>query len=346
MAKARVLRRMDSRRSSSSFSAAANTDNDASASAYLFQHVRSVSETAKAEAVTISNTNHADGPPSSSLSKSNNLKDENQKLQQKRPKNTKTRRQKLNNVVGRSVLPKLKKNLAGIITSTSRSNPSSLPASSASSSSSSPSGDVDTSFTTQESSDSAASSAPAPAADTADIILLFDHSDEVEVDDQSFATSGTTGDVTTATGATALVGNLTGGNDNGRAVLSAILDISANMSGDDNSHDDFDEDFDEDDPIIIAGSAVTIDYVYQNGTGSAPTARLPSPTGSIFPRTTPKAAGGSTASWQPSSPNGIHPARPITQVLYGKESEPKKVGILDRLFSCGGGCDAYSIYDM
>ena len=115
---------------------------------------------------------------------------------------------------------------------------------------------------------------------------------------------------------------------------------------DDNScDDDFDDDFDEDDPIIVAGSAVTIDYVYQTGTGSAPT-RLPSPTGSIFPRTTPKAAGGSTASWQPSPPNGISPARPITQVLDGKESEPKRVGILDRLFSCGGGCDAYSIYDV
>ena len=133
MTKTRMLGRMG--RTSSSFpSAAADADNDASTvSAYLFQHVRSVSETAKAEAVAISNTSNADDPPPSSLSKPSKLMDEKHKLlQQKRPKNTKTRRQKLNTVVGRGVLPKLKKNLAGIITSARSSNPSSMPTSPAS----------------------------------------------------------------------------------------------------------------------------------------------------------------------------------------------------------------------
>lgn len=326
MTKMRMLGRMG--RTSSSFPSAAADDTDASA--YLFQHVRSVSETAKAEAVAISNTSNADDPSPLSSSKPSKLMDEKHKLlQQKRPKNTKTRRQKLNTVVRRSVLPKLKKNLAGIITSTRSSNPSSMPTPSASLALSSSSGDVDTSLSTQESSDSAVSGAAA-----ADIILLFDHSDEVEVDDQSFATSGTTGDVTTATGATAQVGNLT--NDPGMNVLSAILDVSAvNMSwddrhgSDDNScdddDDDLDDDFDDDDDlIIIAGSAVTIDYVYQT---SSPT-RLPSPTGSMFvPRT----------------------ANANRERNLNQRQQPTEGGILDRFFdrfSCGGGCGAYSIYDM
>lgn len=320
MAKTRMLGRMGRSRTSSSFPSAAADDTDASA--YLFQHVRSVSETAKAEAVAISNTSNADDPPPSSLSKPSKLMDEKHKLlQQKRPKNTKTRRQKLNTVVGRGVLPKLKKNLAGIITSTrtSSSNPSSMPTSSASSSLPPSSGDVDTSLSTQESSDSAVSGAAA-----ANIILLFDHSDEVGVDDQSFATSGTTGDVTTATGATAQVGNLT--NDPGMNVLSAILDVSSvNMSWDDrHGSDDNSCDDDDDDLIIIAGSAVTIDYVYQT---SSPT-RLPSPTGSMFvPRT----------------------ANANRERNLNQRQQPTEGGILDRFFdrfSCGGGCGAYSSYDM
>ena len=315
MAKTRMLGRMG--RTSSSFPSAAADDTDASA--YLF--LRSVSETAKAEAVAISNTSNADDPPPSSLSKPSKLMDEKHKLlQQKRPKNTKTRRQKLNTVVGRGVLPKLKKNLAGIITSTrtSSSNPSSMPISSASSSLPSSSGDVDTSLSTQESSDSAVSGAAA-----ADIILVFDHSDEVGVDDQSFATSGTTGDVTTATGATAQVGNLT--NDPGMNVLSAILDVSSvDMSWDDRHGSDDNSCDDDDDLIIIAGSAVTIDYVNQT---SAPT-RLPSPTGSTFvPRT----------------------ANANRERNLNQRQQPTEGGILDRFFdrfSCGGGCGAYSSYDM
>ena len=315
MAKTRILGRMGRNYTSSPSAAADDTD----ASAYLF--LRSVSETAKAEAVAISNTSNADDPPPSSLSKPSKLMDEKHKLlQQKRPKNTKTRRQKLNTVVGRGVLPKLKKNLAGIITSTrtSSSNPSSMPISSASSSLPSSSGDVDTSLSTQESSDSAVSGAAA-----ADIILVFDHSDEVGVDDQSFATSGTTGDVTTATGATAQVGNLT--NDPGMNVLSAILDVSSvNMSWDDRHGSDDNSCDDDDDLIIIAGSAVTIDYVNQT---SAPT-RLPSPTGSMFvPRT----------------------ANANRERNLNQRQQPTEGGILDRFFdrfSCGGGCGAYSSYDM
>ena len=315
MAKTRILGRMGRNYTSSPSAAADDTD----ASAYLF--LRSVSETAKAEAVAISNTSNADDPPPSSLSKPSKLMDEKHKLlQQKRPKNTKTRRQKLNTVVGRGVLPKLKKNLAGIITSTrtSSSNPSSMPISSASSSLPSSSGDVDTSLSTQESSDSAVSGAAA-----ADIILVFDHSDEVGVDDQSFATSGTTGDVTTATGATAQVGNLT--NDPGMNVLSAILDVSSvDMSWDDRHGSDDNSCDDDDDLIIIAGSAVTIDYVNQT---SAPT-RLPSPTGSMFvPRT----------------------ANANRERNLDQRQQPTEGGILDRFFdrfSCGGRCGAYSIYDM
>ena len=313
MAKTRILGRMGRNYTSSPSAAADDTD----ASAYLF--LRSVSETAKAEAVAISNTSNADDPPPSSLSKPSKLMDEKHKLlQQKRPKNTKTRRQKLNTVVGRGVLPKLKKNLAGIITSTRSSNPSSMPTSSASSSLPSSSGDVDTSLSTQESSDSAVSGAAA-----ADIILVFDHSDEVGVDDQSFATSGTTGDVTTATGATAQVGNLT--NDPGMNVLSAILDVSSvNMSWDDRHGSDDNSCDDDDDLIIIAGSAVTIDYVYQT---SSPT-RLPSPTGSTFvPRT----------------------ANANRERNLNQRQQPTEGGILDRFFdrfSCGGGCGAYSSYDM
>ena len=317
MAKTRMLGRMG--RTSSSFPSAAADDTDASA--YLFQYVRSVSETAKAkaEAVAISNTSNADDPSPLSSPKPSKLMDEKHKLlQQKRPKSTKTRRQKLNTVVGRGVLPKLKKNLAGIITSTRSSNPSSMPTSSASSSLPSSSGDVDTSLSTQESSDSAVSGAAA-----ADIILVFDHSDEVGVDDQSFATSGTTGDVTTATGATAQVGNLT--NDPGMNVLSAILDVSSvDMSWDDRHGSDDNSCDDDDDLIIIAGSAVTIDYVNQT---SAPT-RLPSPTGSMFvPRT----------------------ANANRERNLDQRQQPTEGGILDRFFdrfSCGGRCGAYSIYDM
>ena len=193
-----------------------------------------------------------------------------------------------------------------------------MPTSSASSSLPSSSGDVDTSLSTQESSDSAVSGAAA-----ADIILVFDHSDEVGVDDQSFATSGTTGDVTTATGATAQVGNLT--NDPGMNVLSAILDVSSvDMSWDHRNGSDGNSCDDDDDLIIIAGSAVTIDYVYQT---SAPT-RLPSPTGSMFvPRT----------------------ANANRERNLDQRQQPTEGGILDRFFdrfSCGGRCGAYSIYDM
>ena len=92
-----------------------------------------------------------------------------------------------------------------------------------------------------------------------------------EDDVRSLGTSNTT-----ATDATAQVGNLTPNANN--CVLSSILpvdasvDISQVADGSDDDDADLDDDFDEDDPIIIAGSPVAIDYVYQEPQISSPNA--------------------------------------------------------------------------
>ena len=111
--------------------------------------------------------------------------------------------------------------------------------------------DADTTFVTHESSESASG---------IDVSLETVPPAITEDDVRSLGTSATT-----ATGATAQVGNLTTNANNGvnssigQGVLSTILD----MSEDGNAEDSCDDDFDED-PVIIAESrSVTIDYVFQ-----------------------------------------------------------------------------------
>ena len=122
--------------------------------------------------------------------------------------------------------------------------------------------DADTTFGTHESSESASGIAIDASLEFAPAIT--------EDDARSLGTSGTT-----ATGATAQVGNLTtNANKNGvgsassigLGVLNTILDVSVDISqdGDDgDAEDSCDDDFEED-PIIIAGSrSVNIDYVFE-----------------------------------------------------------------------------------
>ena len=111
--------------------------------------------------------------------------------------------------------------------------------------------DADITFVTHESSESASG---------IDVSLETVPPVITEDDVRSLGTSATT-----ATGATAQVGNLTTNANNGvnssigQGVLSTILD----MSEDGNAEDSCDDDFDED-PVIIAESrSVTIDYVFQ-----------------------------------------------------------------------------------
>lgn len=116
--------------------------------------------------------------------------------------------------------------------------------------------DADITFVTQESSESASASGIDVSLETVPPAITED-------DARSLGTSGTT-----ATGATAQVGNLTTNTNNGvnSGVLSTILDVSVDISQDGDGTDDedsCDNGFDEDDPIIIAGSrSVTIDYVF------------------------------------------------------------------------------------
>ena len=115
--------------------------------------------------------------------------------------------------------------------------------------------DADITFVTHESSESA--SGINVSLETVPPVITED-------DVRSLGTSATT-----ATGATAQVGNLTTNANNGvnssigQGVLSTILDVSVDMSEDGNAEDSCDDDFDED-PVIIAESrSVTIDYVFQ-----------------------------------------------------------------------------------
>ena len=115
--------------------------------------------------------------------------------------------------------------------------------------------DADTTFVTHESSESASG---------IDVSLETVPPAITEDDVRSLGTSATT-----ATGATAQVGNLTTNANNGvnssigQGVLSTIFDVSVDMSEDGNAEDSCDDDFDED-PVIIAESrSVTIDYVFQ-----------------------------------------------------------------------------------
>mmetsp|Transcript_10798 Transcript_10798/g.30356 ORF Transcript_10798/g.30356 Transcript_10798/m.30356 type:complete len:386 (+) Transcript_10798:641-1798(+) len=255
VAKTSMIKRMGRRSSSSS-----GEDADkGTSSSYLFLS----QTTAK------TNANVKDEGPTSTSSKSKSKKAKDQQQKQ-----TRSRKKKL--AVGSAVAPKLTKNLAKNFNTTSLagmfvgSKPSLLrigggPAamrsrSTATTAVSSSSGDVDASFLTQSSG--------------VDTSISLDYTEDDDA--RSFGTSGT-GDVTTATGATAQVGNLTNTNVHGPSVLSAILDVSVDVSRDhdDDADDSCDDDF-EDDPIIIGGSAVTIDYVCHPDMSGMPS-RLPSP---------------------------------------------------------------------
>lgn len=197
----------------------------------------------------------------------------------------------------------------------------------------------------------------------------------------SLATFGTTGDVTAATDATPQVGNLSGvdggggsgkGNGFGPSILSTILDVSAvdisladcDDDGDGAAAASCDDDFDlDDDPILIAGSAVTIDYIFQpgetalthppNATGGRDRAATCTSTGArhgtkkgrgsdagpiISSSFAPKVVGDPTGT-TPGSGSG----RGERQQRQQRENSMCVLeSFLDR-FSCGGGgCDLYS----
>jgi len=203
-----------------------------------------------------------------------------------------------------------------------------------------------------------------------------------EDDVRSLGTSNTT-----ATDATAQVGNLTpNANNANNCVLSSILDVSVDISqvgdGNDDGDDDLDDDFDDDDPIIIAGSPVTIDYVYQEPQISSPNAMggRKHPNSIFVDHTTTTTAGagsshaaGTHAHASTEAPPPISLARPITSSSFmpkivevpvastrssdgiewdydANEWTQEKMTVLERFldrFSCGTGCDsAFSIYEM
>ena len=202
-----------------------------------------------------------------------------------------------------------------------------------------------------------------------------------EDDVRSLGTSNTT-----ATDATAQVGNLTPNANN--CVLSSILpvdasvDISQVADGSDDDDADLDDDFDEDDPIIIAGSPVAIDYVYQEPQISSPNATggRKHPNSIFVDHTTTTTAGagsshaaGTHAHASTEAPPPISLARPITSSSFmptvvevpvattntsdgieweydANEWTQEKMTVLERFldrFSCGTGCDStFSIYEM